>query len=397
MDRPLHGVRVLEVARSANVASAGAVLADWGADVIKVDTPDGDGRRGPRPAPGPVVAAPNRGKRSIGLGLGMAEARPVLDELIRRSDVFLTDHPATACAKLRIDLDEVRRVNPGIIYVTGSGCGTAGPDRDRGADEATAFWARGGSADGLTAPDAGHAAPTPSSGYGDNVAALAVAGGVAAALYGRRATGEPSVLDVSLLAVGAWANQFTVNSALAAGGPLPKLETRPQSLGNPLVGGYRTADGRFITLAMSQPARHWPEFCRLMGRDDCAFDPRFTAPDTLAEHIDEAVGIVATAIAARSFAECCRLLEPGTGAWAPVQDGWEVGNDEALIANGRIAEVVDARGGTQRLVANPVKFDDGRLRLGRAPSVAEHTEDVLREIGFDEDALTELKFAGAIS
>ena len=393
MDRPLHGVRVLEVAQFTFVPSAGAVLADWGADVIKVETPDGgDGQCGLMPA-----LASNRGKRSIGLGLGVAEARPVMEELIRRSDVFLTNHPAATCAKLRIDLDDVRRINPDIIYVTGSGYGTAGRDRDCGADDATAFWARGGSTDGLTPPAAEHAATTPTSGYGDNIGSLAIAGGVAAALYGRRTTGKPSVLDISLLAVGAWVNQFGVNSALAAGGPLPKLDSRTRSLGNPLSGSYRTADGRFIALSMLQPTRHWPEFCRLMGRDDCAFDPRFTSPDTLAEHIDEAVGIVATAIGARSFAECCRLLELGTGPWAPVQDGWEVGNDEALIANGRIADVVDARGGAQRLVANPVKFDDGRLQVRRAPIVAEHTEDVLREIGFDEDTLTELKFAGAIS
>lgn len=409
MDRPLAGVRVLEVAQFTFVPSAGAVLADWGAEVIKIENPiTGDGQRGLATVLGhgtgvdsavfaPVIEGPNRGKRSIGLELGVAQARPVLDELIRRSDVFLTNYLPTARAKLRIDLDEVRRINPDIIYVTGSGFGTNGPDRESGAYDATAFWARGGSADGVTPSCAEQSAYMPAGGYGDNIGGMAIAGGVAAALYGRRTTGEPSVLDVSLLAVGAWATQYSVNMALQAGGPMPKFESKTQTPCNPLTGSYRTADGRYIQLAMLQPTRHWPEFCRLMGCVEYAFDERFETLEGLTENIDAAVEIVETAIASRTLAECARLLDHGTGPWAVVQDSWEVGNDEALVANGRIVEVQDSSGQAQKLVANPVKFDKGQLRLHRAPKFAEHTDDVLRELGFDEDTLTELKFAGAIT
>ncbi|MBX5486385.1 CoA transferase [Mycolicibacterium thermoresistibile] len=408
MDKPLAGVRVLEVAQFTFVPSAGAVLADWGAEVIKVENPiTGDGQRGLATVLGhgtgidksafvPVVEGPNRGKRSIGLELGLAEARPVLDELIRRSDVFLTNYLPTVRAKLRIDVEDVRRINPNIIYVIGSGYGTQGPDRETGAYDSTAFWARGGSADGVTPAGAGESAFMPAGGYGDNIGGLAIAGGVAAALYGRQVTGEPSVLDVSLLAVGAWATQFSVNMALQAGGPLPKLDAKTQTC-NPLTGSYRTADGRYIQLAMLQPTRHWPEFCRLMRMDEYAFDPRFATMEALAENIDAAVEIVEKAIGSRTLAECARLLDYGTGPWAVVQDSWEVGNDEALRANGRIAEVIDAAGKAQKLVANPVKFDDGRLTLRRAPQFAEHTDEILRELGFDEDTLTELKFTGAIA
>jgi crotonobetainyl-CoA:carnitine CoA-transferase CaiB-like acyl-CoA transferase len=409
MRRPLEGVRVLEVAQFTFVPAAGAVLADWGADVIKIEHPvTGDAQRGLVKVLGnaatvegssfaPIMEAPNRGKRSVGLGLDLPEARPVFEELVRRSDVFLTNYLPRVRTKLGIDVDDIRRINPDIIYVVGSGFGMSGPDSDTAAYDVTGFWARGGSADGVTPPDAERVSGMPAGAYGDNIGGLAIAGGIAAALYGRRVTGESSVLDVSLLAVGAWATQFSVNLALLTGGPLPKVEKKTQTPGNPLVANYPTSDGRWIQLAMLQPTRYWPEFCRLMGCEEFSADPRFTSLDALAENIDAACGIVAGAIGSRTYAECVDVLSQGTGAWAPVQDGWTLGHDKDLIANGRVVDVVDADGHPQKLVANPVKFDDGELSLTRAPQFAEHTDDVLRELGFDDDALIELKIAGAIT
>jgi crotonobetainyl-CoA:carnitine CoA-transferase CaiB-like acyl-CoA transferase len=409
MRKPLTGVRVLEVAQFTFVPSAGAVLADWGADVVKIEHPvTGDAQRGlvkvlgaaatvPGSSFAPIMEAPNRGKRSVGLALDNSEARPLLDELIRRSDVFLTNYLPPSRKKLSIDVDDVRRVNPDIIYVVGNGFGSNGPDRDAGAYDATAFWARGGSADGLTSPDAPQTPFMPAGAYGDNIGGITIAGGVAAALYGRQITGEPSVLDVSLLAVGAWATQFSVNMAMLMGGPLPKVERRTQAPGNPLTGAYRTSDGRFVQLSMLQPTRYWPEFCRLMSRHDLAEDPRFASIEAMAEHSETAQRIVAEAIGNLTFAECQSLLRKGRGQWAPVQDAWEIANDEALAANGRIAEIVDAEGHPQKLVANPVKFDDHPASLTRAPQFAEHTDSVLRELGIDDDRLIELKIAGAIT
>lgn len=409
MRRPLDGVRVLEIAQYTFVPAAGAVLADWGADVIKIEHPvTGDAQRGLVKVLGsaatvegssfaPIMEGPNRGKRSIGLGLDSPEARPVLEELIRRSDVLLTNYLPRVRSKLRVDVGDVRRINPDIIYVVGTGFGMQGPDSDSGAYDLTAFWARGGSADGVTPPGAERMAGMPAGAYGDNIGGMAIAGGIAAALFGRSVNGQPSVLDVSLLAVGAWATQFSVNLALLTGGPLPKVERKTQTPGNPLVANYRTSDGRSVQLSMLQPTRYWPEFCRLMGCDEYAEDPRFASMEALAANIETACDIVAGAIGSRTYAECIALLEQGTGAWAPVQDGWDLGHDQALIANGRIVDVVDADGRTQQLVANPVKFDDGELSLTRAPQFAEHTDDVLRELGIDDEALIELKIAGAIT
>ncbi|MCT7657155.1 CaiB/BaiF CoA transferase family protein [Mycobacterium deserti] len=407
--KPLEGVRVLEVAQFTFVPSAGAVLADWGADVVKIEHPvSGDAQRGlvrilgaAVTAPGssfaPIMEAPNRGKRSVGLALDNADARPLLEQLIQRSDVFLTNYLPSARNKLTIDIDDVRSVNPDIIYAAGSGFGSSGPDRDTGAYDATAFWARGGSADGVMAPGADDVPFMPSGAYGDNIGGMSIAGGVAAALYKRATTGEPSVLDVSLLAVGAWATQFSVNMAMLVDGPLPKTQRKTAAPGNPLTGAYRTSDGRFIQLSMLQPTKYWPEFCRLMGLDEYAEDPRFVTLESMVTNADIAYRIVCGAIAKMTVAECRNRLSNGTGQWAPVQDAWDLANDESLIANGRIAEIIDAEGSTRKLVNNPVKFDEAAPGLTRAPQFAEHTDEVIRELGVDEDRLIELKIAGAIT
>jgi len=409
MDRPLEGIRILEVAQFTFVPAAGAVLADWGADIVKVEHAEtGDAQRGLVRVLGlaankagssfaPIMEGPNRSKRSVGIDLANPKARPILEELVRRSDVFLTNYLPGPRAKLGLTLDDIRAINPNIIYVTGSGFGTEGPDADKGAYDATAFWARGGSADGVMAPDAQRVSLMPSGAYGDNIGGMTIAGGIAAAIAGRERTGEPSVVDVSLLAVGAWAAQFSVNLALFTGGPLPKVLRTTAAPGNPLSGAYRTADGRWLQFSMLQPTRYWNEFVAAIGRADLVDDDRFTTMEAIFEHSVEIGGWFAEAIATRAYAEWLEVFENISGQWAPIQDSWEIGHDEALIANGRIVEVIDADGRAQRLVASPVKFDDAPVQMTRAPQFAEHTDDILREIGVDDEQLIELKIAGAIT
>ncbi|MFI9834690.1 CaiB/BaiF CoA transferase family protein [Streptomyces sp. NPDC051913] len=408
MQRPMEGVRVLEVAQFTFVPAAGAVLADWGADVIKIEHAErGDAQRGLVRVLGydavsggssfaPIVEGPNRGKRSVGLALEKPSARPVLEELIRGSDVFLTNFLPEARARLRIDVEDVRAVNPDIVYVRGSGFGPRGAEAGKGGYDSTAFWARGGSAAGVTPPGAERMTRMPAGAYGDNVGGMTIAGGIAAALYSRAVTGEPSVVDVSLLGVGAWATQFTVNMALMAKGPLP-VHTPPRygSVTNPLVGAYRSSDGRWIELSMLQPGRYWAEFCTLVGREDLAGDERFGRTEKLMANAAEAAEIVAAVIASRPYAHWVEILSRGEGQWASVQNAWEVGQDPALRANGLIASVVDADGVDRELVANPVQFDETPAGLTRAPQFAEHTDEVLRSLGLSDEELIALKIDGA--
>ncbi|MGW2522634.1 CaiB/BaiF CoA transferase family protein [Streptomyces sp. NPDC001617] len=408
MQRPMEGVRVLEVAQFTFVPAAGAVLADWGADVIKIEHAErGDAQRGLVRVLGyeavskgssffPIMEGPNRGKRSVGLALEKPSARPVLEELIRGSDVFLTNFLPEARAKLRIDVEDVRAINPDIIYVRGSGFGARGEEAGKGGYDSTAFWARGGSAAGVTPPGADRMTRMPAGAYGDAMGGMTIAGGIAAALYSRATTGEPSVVDVSLVGVGAWATQFTVNMALMSGGPLP-VHTPPRhgSATNPLIGAYRSSDGRWIELSMLQPGRYWAEFCKLAGREELAADERFDSTEKLMANAAEAAEIVADVIASRPYAEWVEILSRGEGQWAAVQNAWEVGQDPALRANGLIAPVVDADGVDRELVASPVQFDEMPVGLTRAPQFAEHTDEVLRSLGLSEDELIALKIDGA--
>ncbi|NEC90270.1 CaiB/BaiF CoA-transferase family protein [Streptomyces sp. SID12501] len=408
MQRPMEGVRVLEVAQFTFVPAAGAVLADWGADVIKIEHAErGDGQRGLVRVLGydavskessffPIVEGPNRGKRSVGLALEKPSARRVLDELIRNSDVFLTNFLPDARAKLRIDVEDVRAVNPDIIYVRGSGFGARGEEAGKGGYDSTAYWARGGSAAGVTPVGADRMIRMPAGAYGDAIGGMTIAGGIAAALYSRATTGEPSVVDVSLLGVGAWATQFTVNMALMHGGPLPvNIQPRYGSATNPLIGAYRSSDGRWIELSMLQPGRYWAEFCKLAGREELARDERFDSTEKLMANAGDAAEIVAGLIASRPYDEWVEILSRGEGQWAAVQSAWEVGQDPALRANGLIAPVVDAEGVDRELVANPVQFDETPATLTRAPLFAEHTDDVLRSLGIGEEELIVLKIDGA--
>jgi crotonobetainyl-CoA:carnitine CoA-transferase CaiB-like acyl-CoA transferase len=406
----MEGVRVLEVAQFTFVPASGAVLTEWGADVIKVEhAVTGDAQRGlvrllgldvldPTTTFFPIMEGPNRGKRSIGLDLAVPAAREVLAELIRRSDVFVTNYLPSARAKLGIDVAEVRAINPDIIYVRGSGFGARGDDADKGGYDSTAFWGRGGSAASVTPQDADRLVGMPTGAYGDSMGGMTIAGGIAAALYARKVSGEPSVVDVSLLGVGAWATQFSVNLALFAGGPLPPtVAPKHGSAGNPLTGAYRTSDGRWVMLTMLQPGKYWPEFCAAVGRSELATDERFDTTEKIMAHALEAAEIVAEILAGMSYEEWVARMAGTSGPWALVQNTFEVGMDPALRENGFIAQVTDADGVPRELVANPVQFDETPVTSRRAPQFAEHTDEILRELGKTDDELIDLKIAGAVT
>jgi crotonobetainyl-CoA:carnitine CoA-transferase CaiB-like acyl-CoA transferase len=403
----MEGVRVLEVAQFTFVPAAGAVLADWGADVIKVEHAEtGDAQRGLSALMGmpvgsgsfaPLMEHPNRGKRSIGLALEQPEALDILHELIRSSDVFLTNFLPAARRRLGIELDDVRKINPNIIYVRGSGFGAAGPDSEKGGYDSTAFWARGGSALGTTPGDYDGLCTMPAGAYGDSLGGMTIAGGIAAALFARDRTGETSVVDVSLLGVGAWATALSVGFALLEGGPPPRRAPSNSARTNPLVGNYRTSDDRWLVLAMLQPGRYWPEFCQRIDRDDLVVDERFATTKALMANAAAAAQLVQDALAARPLAEWTARFAGMEGQWAVVQDPWEVGQDPALRANGLIAEVIDSEGTPRELVANPVQFDQKPTHLTRAPQFAEHTDEILRGLGKSDDDLISLKVSGAVT
>jgi len=404
----MKGVRILEVAQFTFVPAAGAVLADWGAEVIKVEHAQrGDAQRGLANVAGlevgegsfkPIMEHPNRGKRSLGLDLATPRGLEILYELARRSDVFLTNFLPDARERLRIELGDIRSINPNIVYVRGTGFGVRGPDAGRGGYDGTAFWARGGSAAGVTPPGAEQAAYMPAGAYGDSMGGMTIAGGIAGALFARERTGETSVVDVSLLSVGAWATGLSVNMSLFSGQPVrPELGSAGASTTNPIHGAFRTKDGRWIQFSMLQPGRYWADFCRHVGREDLIEDERFRTADLLMANAAEAGIIVREIIGSRTLADWRERFEDLEGPWAPHQNSLELANDPQIRTNGYVRPVIDADGVERELLANPVQFDETPPVLSRAPLFAEHTDEILAELGFDEDLRIELKMEGAVT
>lgn len=406
--RPMRGVRVLEVAQFTFTPAAGAVLADWGADVVKVEhAVTGDAQRGIKAGAGgaavgsfqPLMELPNRGKRSIGIALDTAGGRQLLDELIAESDVFLTNFLPSARTRLHLDVDDVRAVNPDIVYARGSAHGPHGPEADVGGYDLSTFWCRGGGAWGATPEGAANVSMMPGGALGDSISGMTLAGGIAAALFARERTGETSVVDVSLLGVACWGGALSIASALLTGEdpPRPAVDDRPYVPSNPLVGHFPTSDGRFVNLTMLQPGRYWPDLCRHIGREDLIADARFDTAEHLMEHATEAGDLVADAIASRPYRHWIERFRTLEGQWAPVQSPLEVAADPQVRANGYVVSVVDGDGVGRELVASPVQFDERQRDLTRAPQFAEHTDEIVAGLGHDDDELIQLKLDGAIT
>jgi crotonobetainyl-CoA:carnitine CoA-transferase CaiB-like acyl-CoA transferase len=403
---PLAGVRVLEVAQWWFVPAAGAVLADWGADVVKIEHPvRGDAQRGLAAAGFRMAVAgvdfmmqqSNRGKRSVGLDIGVPEGRALLLRLAAESDVFLTNFLPSARAKLGIDVEDVRAVNPRIVYVRGSGHGPDGPDRDKGGYDATAFWSRGGIGAALTPEDA--ATPTMQRpAFGDSIGAITIAGGVAAALLQRERTGVAPVVDASLLGVAMWvmAPDIVVAKLLEAaeGGGFPTY-TRA-SAPNPLANSYRTQDGRWLLLMMLQPDRDWAGFCEAVGRADLVADARFADGVQRFHHREALIADLDAMFASQPLAHWRARLDRQAGPWGPLQSARELHDDPQVVANGYTTAVDGGDKGRFALVASPVRFDGRRPELAASPEMGQNTEEVLLERGLDWVTLAKLKKAGAI-
>jgi crotonobetainyl-CoA:carnitine CoA-transferase CaiB-like acyl-CoA transferase len=400
--RPLEGIRVLEVAMYGFVPSAGAVLAEWGADVVKVEhAVTGDPQRGLRQTgmlrvegdPNPNIEHANRGKRSIGLDMSVPEGREVLYELARRADVFLTSFLPAHRKKFGIDVDDIRRVNPNIVYARGSALGPRGAESEKGGYDMTAFWCRAGTAATITPMGYDGMINPPGPAYGDTISGTNLAGGIAAALLKRERTGEPSVVDVSLLGSGLWALGHTVALTKHLG---QRLEAPPPGIHgspvNPLVGVYATSDGRYISLVMMQPTKFWADVCRHVDLPELADDPRFATAESIAANTAEAVEILTKVMATRTLAEWSERFATLMGPWAPVQDTLQAADDRQIRDNEYLV-----RAGELDLVANPVQFDIAPPHTGPAPGFAEQTDEILMEIGLDWDRIIELKTAGAVT
>ena len=406
MHNVMDGVRVLEVAAWTFVPAAGAVLADWGADVIKVEHPQGgDPQRGlissglipgGASAVNYIIEQPNRGKRSIGLDISTDEGREILYKLAAVSDVFLTSFLPSVRQKLQIDVEHIRAINPNIVYVRGSGQGVHGPEADRGGLDGASYWCRGGIANALTPPGVEWPiAPRPA--FGDLPGGMTIAGGIAAALFARERTGEAPVVDVSLLGFAMWTlSPDIVATKLFGKDPLAQMRGPREKNPNPLVAQYKTKDGRFLMLMMLQADRHWGEVCERIGRPDLIDDPKFSSGLARYENREECVRIFDEAIGSRTLDEWRKAFEGMKGVWAPVQTALELHDDPQVRPNGYIVDVKRDDGVEFPLVANPVQFNEELYELQAAPEHGQHTEELLLELGYSWEDIIAYKEGGAV-
>ncbi|HXJ35608.1 MAG TPA: CoA transferase [Candidatus Eisenbacteria bacterium] len=397
----LSGVRVLEVADWGFVPSAATVLGDWGAEIIKVEHPRfGDPIRGLITAglvPGAsgrnfLVEHLGRNKRSVGIDLAHADGRALLDRLLPTADVFLTSFLDDARERLRITYDDVRRVNPRIVYARGNGQGRRGPDARRGGYDGVSFWARGGIADRLSTPGRPPVQQRPA--FGDFIGGMSIAGGIAAALFQRERTGEGIEVDVSLLGTAMWVLSPDITATYMYGRMLPTAGEMPAPP-NPLVGTYPCADGKALVLMMLQAERFWPLFAATIGRQDLL--ERYPTAAARAEQATAIRVELSETFATRPRAEWETILRASECIWGPFQTPADLADDPQVQANGYLLEVETSEGPV-RLCANPVQFGGEPPRVrSAAPDAGAHTEEVLLELGCDWAEIGRLKDAGVIS
>lgn len=406
----LEGIKVIDVTAYAFVPSAGGVMAHWGADVIKVESPAGpDPMRfiGGSAEPGKSSATfkhYSRGKRSIALNLASDEGRELLYRLVEDADVFLTSYLTPTRKKLGIDVEDIRKINPNIVYARGSGHGPKGPDADRPGYDALSWWYRGSL--GQTAMDmTGVEWPPTMVGHGDGMAGLVFAGGICTALLHRERTGEGIVVDSSLMGTAVWFNGLAIMGVQFNHGrqtPAPaKRPPLPEGVAPGMISAvrsiYQTKDYRFLNiLFLTDDDRDFADLCERADLADLASDERFSTARQRMANSDELTAILEDVFASRTLDEWKERLATARGAWAPIQTPEEVHEDPQTIANGFMRHVDYPDGGLTMPVP-PIQFDEEAGDPPRAPDFAEHTDQILAELGCDAQQIQRYRETGTIA
>lgn len=390
MSGPMDGFRVVELGVWVAAPAAGAILADWGADVIKIEPPAGDPARSFGRMMGldsdlgiasnPPFQMDNRSKRSIVLDLGTTEGRRTAVELITGADVFLTNIRPAALARLGLDFASVATHNPRLVYGLITGYGTEGPDADRAAYDVAAFWARAGIADLLTRP--GDTPPFQRGGMGDHSAGMTLAAAVCAALLARTRTGTGQLVTTSLYRQGAYTVSFDLNTLLMSGQQVAIGQR--EAMGNPCMNNYTAGDGRRFWIVGLDVQRHWPALCRSVGREEWL--TRYPTPRDRFTHARDIIAELDALFATRTLAEWEQVFagEPDF-FWSPINSLDDVVADEQFHAAGGIVYVPEGDSSTP-MVASPADFSATPWHpRGPAPELGEHTEQILAELGGTQD------------
>jgi crotonobetainyl-CoA:carnitine CoA-transferase CaiB-like acyl-CoA transferase len=398
----LQNYRVIELGMWVAGPAAGGLLADWGADVVKVETPVGDPMRrlfqviaGHGQPESPPFDLDNRGKRSIVVDLATAQGLEVLGRLLADADVFLTNLRPSAVEKLGLDPDTLLAAHPRLVYASVSGYGLAGAETGRAGYDVGAFWARSGIAELMAPGDT--PPPGPRSGMGDHVTAITAVAGILAALLGRETTGKGQLVEVSLLRTGIYTVGWDLGIQ-ARFGKLGSIRPRTTEM-NPMCNSYCAGDGRWFWLLGVESDRLWPKLCAALERPDLRDDERFSSGRGRRHNAAELVASLDEIFSGYDRDELVERFDREDVWWAPANTPAEVFDDPQAIAAGAFVDVPEgAFGPAHRAVATPITFHGEPPRpTAPVPGLGEHTDEVLRAAGYDDDRVRALRDAGVVA
>ncbi len=384
----LEGIRVIEFGVWVAGPAAGAILADWGADVIKVEPPSGDPQRGVFKALGlkegrvPPFEQDNRGKRSLALDMSDDGAHEILHKLLESADIFITNIRPAALEKLGIDPDIICAKHPKLIYGRLTGYGAEGEDSNRAGYDVGAFWSRAGVPTRIVPPDT----PPPNipPAFGDHMTAISLVSGLMAALFKRERTGKGALVDTSLLRTGIYGLSADFSMQMFFGKLMPR--TPREEAEAPLVNSYQAKDGKWLWLLAVESTRHWPNLLKALNREDMADNPDFATARARYKNKTKLVAAIDQELTQYDRAEWTARFDKYDVWWAPVQTVEEVIRDAQAQAAGAF---LDIPGGdnedTIRGVSSPISFNGQHPKAnGPAPALGQHNDALLDEISKDD-------------
>ena len=403
--RALDGIRVIDLTTYVFAPACSAALADWGAEVIKVEDITGDPIRRIIPSPSQrhsqvdsvyftssEVPWPfeltNRGKKGLTLDLRQEEGKQVMYKLVQTADVFISNLRNSALGKLRMDYETLTKINPRLIYAHGSGYGERGDDKERPGFDYSAFWARSGIMAHLG--QAHEAPPMALPGLGDMTSGLYLAGGIVLALYVREKTGMGQEVTLSLLGSALWTGAMLAENMLVGNEAYPRL-FRKQFV-NPLWCFYQASDGKWLQLVCQPSQRYWPGFCQAIGRKDLIADSRFSSQEARKAHNEELISIIDEILITKSRQEWGDLFNENGVIWAPVQTIDEVVTDSQVLDNGYIVDVEHVHHGKIKLIRTPTDFSRTPPIVNRpGPELGQHNEEILLALGYSRQEIEKLR------
>jgi crotonobetainyl-CoA:carnitine CoA-transferase CaiB-like acyl-CoA transferase len=400
-DLPLDGVQVVDLTTMAAAPICSAALADWGADVIKIESIGGDFMR----IFGLIMACPiadddnvqfeigNRNKRGISVNLKSVPGMKILHTLLESADVMVTNYRPDALKRLGIDYDSISVKYPRLVYAYLNGYGDRGPDKDKPGYDLSSYFARSGILIEFGEPGT---EPIPAvAGFGDHTTGTFLAGGICAALLARERTGRGIKVQTSLYGSAIWNLALNIASANNTGGFLRQSRCKPR---NGLMNTYRTKNGRWITIMAIEYDRYWKSFCQqVILKPELADDPRFSTQSASFGHSEELAAIIGNEFEKYTDEDLIARLKKADIAYEINQRWHELKYDAQALENGFLMEYTMPSGRTEWVPGNPVKFNGEMTRIRRrAPRIGEHTLDVLKEMGYSDADIIGMKESGVI-